>query len=322
MFLCGAEEGVLDAADRSRIGLPNGCRKGDCGACAAELVEGNATSSALANRLPLCLARPLSNLKIRVRELPWQPLVTTQRLPIRIVDKTVCGRVCVLKIRYPKSATFDFRPGQYVGIEATDGRQRYFSIASGDATDRELEFHIGHVPGGLLTTDLHQSRNIGDMLWMEGPFGDFHVPCAERMNAVLIAGGTGFAPLKACLLAIAGSDRAAGSIFHLYWGMRSHEEFYDLAGVHRLLQALPELKITLVSETAGSSMTSIRVGRVHRAAMQDFPDMSSINVFACGSPAMMDAIAHDFSQSCDMKPERFFSDAFNVAGGTERRLAS
>ena len=53
-----------------------------------------------------------------------------------------------------------------------------------------------------------------------------------------------------------------------------------------------------------------RTGFVHRAVMQDLPDLSGFQVYACGAPAMVDAARKDFTTLCGLPEEEFFADAF------------
>jgi CDP-4-dehydro-6-deoxyglucose reductase len=49
---------------------------------------------------------------------------------------------------------------------------------------------------------------------------------------------------------------------------------------------------------------------VHRAVIEDFPDLSGVQVYACGAPVMVEAARSDFSAKCGLPPEEFYADAF------------
>ena len=60
-----------------------------------------------------------------------------------------------------------------------------------------------------------------------------------------------------------------------------------------------------------------RVGFVHRAVMQDFPDLSGYQVYACGAPVMVEAAHADFTGQCKLPEDEFYSDAFTPSDGAK-----
>jgi len=227
-------------------------------------------------------------------------------------------RTLVLKLELSTDHTFEYRPGQFVGLEAVDGRPRYFSIANAAPVDNELELHVNRVPGGAFTGALFDTAQIGDTLWMTGPFGDFSIPPDAASNIILVAGGTGFAPIKACLQHLAASDptsRQAARPLHLYWGARSHADLYDIAGIGTLAEQLPNLRFVPVLDQ-GPAGGNARLGPVQRAVIEDFHDLSDYEIYACGAPAMIDALSRACVAERGFDPARLTSDAF-VAGTTD-----
>jgi len=119
----------------------------------------------------------------------------------------------------------------------------------------------------------------------------------------MVASGTGFAPIKAiCEYAQA---KGIPRPITLYWGCRVERDLY----MNQLAQtwARPGFRyVPVLSDQRWSG----RVGFVHRAVMEDFPDMSAVQVYACGAPVMVDAARRDFSAQCGLPPEEFYADSF------------
>jgi CDP-4-dehydro-6-deoxyglucose reductase len=74
---------------------------------------------------------------------------------------------------------------------------------------------------------------------------------------------------------------------------------------------MPTLRyVPVLSEPEPADAWTGRNGLVHQAVMQDWPDLSAHQVYACGVPVMVQAAQRDFCQSCGLPPEEFFADAF------------
>jgi CDP-4-dehydro-6-deoxyglucose reductase len=68
--------------------------------------------------------------------------------------------------------------------------------------------------------------------------------------------------------------------------------------------------VPVLSEPAPADAWQGRTGLVHRAVMEDFPDLSGHQVYACGAPVMVDAARADFSALCGLPADEFFADSF------------
>jgi CDP-4-dehydro-6-deoxyglucose reductase, E3 len=344
-FAVNQGEVILEAALRQEIWLPHACRGGTCGSCRAIIVAGavaydeaspaqirQAATTLATSRTEalLCCAKALGDVTLDVAELEARPIGTMYRRPARVVDILKLSRdVAIVTLKPPPTAVIRFRPGQYIALIGDDGRLHPFSIANAPRADGTLELHIGRIPNGRFTAHVHERMRPRDVVRFEGPFGQFGfsdavvsgavvsgamvsgamVSGAVQRPAILLAGGTGIAPIKAMLEAAEpmGLRRA----LHLYWGSRRREGFYAINEVSGKAGA----RVTLVlSEPADADAWSGRVGPVHRAVIEDFPDLSSFDVYACGSPGLIDAAFRDFTRIAGLSPDRFFADAFHHAG--------
>lgn len=206
-----------------------------------------------------------------------------------------------------------YRAGQYLDILLADGQRRSYSMATPAGADT-LELHVRHLPGGLFTDRLFGvagapgTPSAGDSLTLEGPFGDFYLRDGDA-PVILLASGTGFAPVKALVeQAIAGG---LARPMRLYWGGRRAQDLYLDALCRSWAASLPWFDyVPVLSEAAPEQGWSGRGGYVHLAVIDDHPDLSRHQVYACGAPPMVEAARAAFSQQCALPAGQFFADAF------------
>jgi CDP-4-dehydro-6-deoxyglucose reductase len=211
-----------------------------------------------------------------------------------------------MTLRFPPFDEPDFKPGQFVGIRHSDGMDRSFSIANAPRDDGTIELHIGRVAGGSFTGHVFEALKINDVLQVNGPYGNFTYSSQNR-PAIFIAGGTGIAPVRAILEAITRENTRPSA--RVYWGSRMRNGFYidrelrDLCAGGTGIEYVPVL-------SDRDDMWEGRTGLVHEAVLQDFADLSDLDVYACGSPAMVDA-THKALTARGTRPNRFFADSFH-----------
>ena len=308
------EEGktVLQAGLDSGYMLPYSCRAGVCRTCRGTIVEGKVDYGAVhATYLPdsdkakgfalLCQAKPLSDLTVEVREVHG---VRPRIIPCRVerMEKPAPD-VAVLGLRLPMNENFRFLAGQYIDILLKGGKRRSYSLATrpDSAGVTALEIHVRHTPGGAFTDQVFSTLKVRDLLRFEGPLGSFYLREESEKPVILLASGTGFAPIRA--IAEYAGEKKIGRPMTLYWGGRLKRDLYqaDLAA------AWPHVKfIPVLSDEKWDG----RMGFVHRAVMEDFPDMSGHQVYACGAPIVIDSARRDFSAQCRLPADEFYADSF------------
>jgi len=131
-----------------------------------------------------------------------------------------------LRLNLPRTQQFDYLAGQYLDIILRDGRRRSFSIANAPGTDTALELHIRKVAGGRFSEQVFKSMNAGDLLRFEGPLGTFFLQEDNDTDLIFVAGGTGFAPIKAILEEGFANGRFDSRQIYLYWGVRTEADLY------------------------------------------------------------------------------------------------
>ena len=329
-FPCAADETVLTAAMRADLMLPYGCRNGACGTCKGKVLAGEVDYGAhqastltaedkRAGYALFCCAKPLTDVAIEVREVRRAGDIVIKRLPCRIESiEKAAPDVAIVRFKLPANERLQYLAGQYIDFLLKDGKRRSFSLATPPHDDKLLELHVRHIPQGFFTDALFTQYKGREILRFEGPLGSFYLRETSDKPMIFVAGGTGFAPIKA-IIEHALHHRIPREMV-LYWGARSLPDLYlpDMPGKWQTEHA-NFTYIPVLSEPRPEDRWPGRTGFVHLAAMQDFPDMSGYQVYACGAPAMIDAAKRDFTQRCGLPPEEFFADSFTYAAETEAR---
>jgi len=323
IFTVKAGETILDGALREGFVISYGCRNGACGTCKGKLLEGEVDygkfqESALSDaekRLGLalfCQARPRSDVVIECREVGASKDVRIRTLPARVQRmERLAPDIMLVELKLPAAERLQFLAGQYIDLLLKDGGRRSFSMANAPHDDAVLQLHMRNY-GGPFSTHVFSKMKERDILRFEGPLGTFYLRESGEKPAILLASGTGFAPVKAML------EHA----FHLhctrplilYWGARSRADLYMNELVERWLREHNNFKyVPVLSEPLATDDWRGRTGLVHEAVMHDMPDMSGCQVYACGVPVMVESARREFTAHCGLPETEFFSDAFTPA---------
>ena len=311
-------ESVLTAALRQNLVLPYGCRNGACGSCKGRIVEGRVdygvyqrkalTEEEKAQGKALfCQAKPLTELVIEARTIGAARDIPIRTLPCRIQKlERLADDVMVLYLRLPANERLQFLAGQYIEFLLRDGSRRSFSMGNAPHDDELIQLHVRHVAGGQFTDHVFGKMKERDILRLEGPLGTFFLREDSAKPAVFVASGTGFAPIKSIIEHALHKGVTRPMV--LYWGGRRPKDLY----LDALARQWPIRYIPVVSDALPEDNWTGRTGFVHRAVMEDFPDLSAHQVYACGVPVMVDAAKRDFTQQCKLPEEEFFADSFTT----------
>jgi CDP-4-dehydro-6-deoxyglucose reductase len=323
-FSVERDEPILAAAIREGIGLPYGCKDGACGSCKSRLVEGRVIhgihqSKALSAHeeaeglILTCCATPQTDLVIEARTVPGAGEFPVRKMPCRVSRlERVAPDVMVLQLQLPANDRLLYRAGQYVEFILRDQSRRSYSIANAPHTQEQqpgIELHIRHMPGGKFTDHVFGAMKEKEILRLEGPFGSFFLREDSGKPMVLLASGTGFAPIKAIIehMRFKGITRPAV----LYWGCRRRADLYQHEWCVQAAATMPQLQyVPVLSEPAPDDRWDGRTGFVHHAVMADMVDLSGHQVYACGTPLMVEAAQRDFVDRCGLPESEFYADAF------------
>jgi CDP-4-dehydro-6-deoxyglucose reductase len=319
-FVCEDDETILAAALRANVGLPHGCKNGACGACKGKIVTGQTVmgkhqektltpEEAAQGYALFCCARPLSDVTIEAREVAVGEF-PSKKLPTRIskIEK-LSHDVMLVCLQLPATEKFAFRAGQYIEFLLRDGKRRSYSMANAPHSSDQISLHIRHMPGGVFTDQVFTTLKERDILRIEGPQGTFFLREDSDKPIILLASGTGFAPIKAVLEHA--FEQQLKRPMTLYWGGRRPADLYmhqlclDWAATHSNFKYVP-----VVSDATAEDDWHGRSGFVHRAVLDDFSDLSGSQVYACGAPIVVDSAKRDFVALANLPADEFYADSF------------
>ena len=327
LFTAEPDEALLAAGIRQGIGLPYGCKDGACGSCKCKLVSGTVVhgphqSKALsadeeaAGYVLTCCGVAHSDVVIESRQVTEIGAFPIKKMPVRVSAlERASHDVMVLRLQLPASDTFQYHAGQYVEFLLRDGDRRSYSMANAPHTQTaapSLELHVRHMPGGKFTDHVFGPMKEKDILRIEGPYGSFFLREDSDKPMVMLASGTGFAPIKAIIehMQFKGITREAT----LYWGGRRPADLYQSAWIEARLAEMPNLRyVPVVSNALPDDEWTGRTGFVHEAVLQDLPHLSGHEVYACGAPIVIESAKRDYTTKAGLPEEAFFADSFTSA---------
>jgi NAD(P)H-flavin reductase/ferredoxin len=316
-FPAESGETVLDAAERAGYSLPYSCRKGVCSTCEAGLRAGTVeigprSIEAPASAVLLCRAKPISDVIVHPRRIERRDAAAT-----KVIDAWVFRRhwptddVAALLLRFPVSIRARFKAGQYLRIISSDGTARNFSLANPPQESDGAQLHIRHIEGGRFSEAVLEHLKLGDRVKIEIPFGDFFLREDTERPIICIATGAGFAPIKSILEYLIRRDSTRRVRF--YWSGRQARDLYMRELPEKWARKLPWFDFVPVL-TASDASWSGRKGLVHRAVLEDVPDLSNFQVYACGNPLMIRKARADFTREAGLPEDQFFAEPFVLTG--------
>ena len=320
-FQVAAGEAVLAAGIRQGIGLPYGCKDGACGSCKCKLISGAVTHGAHQSKaltaeeeagglVLTCCAIPQADLVLESRQVTEIGAMPIKKMPTRVTSMVKRSPdVMVMQLQLPANDTFGYRAGQYIEFILRDGSRRSYSMANAPHLGPSIELHLRHMPGGKFTDHVFGDMKEKEILRMEGPFGSFFLREDSSKPIIFLASGTGFAPIKALIEHM--QHKSIERPITLYWGARRPHDLYMDDWMKEQIARMPLLRyVPVVSDAMAEDAWSGRTGFVHRAVLQDFPDLSGHQVYACGAPIVIESARAEFSSQAHLPAEEFFADSF------------
>ncbi len=315
---------ILEASIAAGVNLPYGCRSGSCGNCKGDIISGEIdygeyAASALTNaekaagKALFCCAHPLTDVVIECREIA-SDVIPPRILPTRVERKVQLSHdVMALFLKLPSSEHLQFKAGQYIEFLLKDGKRRAFSIANAPHVDNLLELHLRLIPGGQFTEYVFNEMPEKAILRIEAPFGSFFLREESTKPIIMVAGGTGFAPIKGIIEHMLHHNIQRDVI--LYWGALTKQDLYMPALPEAWAAEYPNIRfIPVLSDAKPEDQWQGRTGYVHQAVLDDFAatGLADFEVYCCGAPAMV-AVAHASFIEAGLAEDAFLSDAFTYA---------
>ena len=325
-FQAEPDETLLAAGIRQGIGLPYGCKEGACSTCKCRKVAGSVTHGPHQDKaltaaeqaqgyVLTCCAHASSDVTLHAPQVTHAGAFPVKNMPARVARlERLAPDVMRLTLQLPASDTLQYHPGQYVDILLPDGQRRSYSLATAphqllESGAPRMQLHIRQQPGGRFTGHVFGGMKEKEILRIEGPYGSFYLREDSPKPIVLLASGTGMAPIQAMLehMQFMGITRDVA----LYWGGRRPQDLYLDGWVREQLGKMSHLRyVPVISDALPEDQWRGRTGLVHAAVLQDCPDLSGHQVYACGVPAMVDAARAEFTAHAGLPEDEFYADAF------------
>ena len=323
-FTVEGDETLLSAGIRQGLNMPYGCKDGACGSCKCKKISGEVQlgtyqTKALSDEeraqglVLTCCATALSDVVLESKQVTSADAFPMKKMPVRIASmEKVSSDVMRIFLQLPATEVMQYHAGQYVEFLLRDGSRRAYSMANAPHTlaadAPKVELHIRHMPGGKFTDHVFGSMKEKDIQRVEGPQGSFYLREESDKPIVLLASGTGFAPIKALIEHM--QHKGITRPTRLYWGGRRPADLYMHDWVLAQLPLMPHLQyIPVVSDALPEDAWIGRTGFVHAAVLQDTPSWAAYQVYACGAPIVVDSAKRDYVAS-GLLEDDFFADSF------------
>ncbi len=323
---CREDQTVLDACLREGIWLPHACTHGTCGTCKAQVLDGeldlgDASPYALLDSerdegaALICVAKPKGDVTIE-GEVDAEDGVDVH--PVRdysgVVEELDDAAPNVRRLLIRLTKPLQFNPGQYIQLNLPGGENRPYSVASTPGGGQLIELHIKRTPDGAATDGwIFKDLDVGHEVTLSGPYGRFSFRPARSQPILLLAGGTGLAPMKSIVKHIAETDSEHQVV--LYHGVPTAADLYEhqwleeFAAEHDWFDYRPALS---------QQKHDGRTGRVPTLLAEDFPRAAGNVAYICGSPEFvtdtMKALMKARLFPRDIYREDFFDSADRAAG--------
>lgn len=315
---CDPDMTIADAAYRARINIPFDCRDGACGTCKAKCDAGEfdpgffiddalSRDEAAAGFCLPCQMKPLSDLVLQISSTSELAKTGTQSWRGEVAEVIRHSPTTVgLKITMADRERLTFLPGQYVNI-TVPGTDQVRSYSFSNAADSaELSFLIKITPGGAMSTWVSERARPGDRLEFSGPLGSFYLRPVKR-RALLLAGGTGLAPILAMLHTLAA--KPPEHPVHLVYGATTDDDVVHLADLADFAERIENLTFDWC--VADERTTAPNQGYVMSLIDAEHLAGGDVDVYLCGPPPMVEAVRGWLDEQ-GIAPASFHFEKFTV----------
>lgn len=313
-FECLPEQSILEAARAQSITLEYSCRTGRCGVCKTRVLAGITSPLKVEESLSpdeqasghilTCCRTAVTDIELEAEDLGALGSIETKTLPCRIDNlHLLSDDVLEVTLRTPPASRLVYLPGQYIDVIGNGGIRRSYSVANAPREDGKLTLQIRKVPGGAMSRYWFNDAKVNDLLRLEGPLGTFCLRPSKSSQLLLLATGTGIAPIRAILEQLAEAPlQSSYSQITVYWGGRTTKDIYWTPEY----PALPLRFVPVLSRSPDSPATK---RYVQDAAVADGIPWNDAVVYACGSEAMIGSARAKLIAE-GLNPKSFYSDAF------------
>jgi ferredoxin-NADP reductase/ferredoxin len=325
---CRPGETVAEASYKARINIPLDCRDGACGTCKSYCESGSydggdyidealTEDEAAAGYCLPCQTTPHTDLVLRIASSSAAAKTGPAAHTATLADiKRHSPTTIEFTLDVDDRGALEFLPGQYVHIAVPGTDQaRSYSFSSGPA-QRQMSFLVRIVPGGAMSGYLSDRARIGDRVEFTGPMGSFYLRDLAR-PALLLAGGTGLAPLLSMLEEL--TRKAPAHPIHLLYGVTTDQDLVHLDALEDYAKVIPGF--TFDHCVADASSTARNKGFVTALIDSSTLHDGDVDIYLCGPPAMVEAVRGHVT-ALGVSPASFHYEKFTPAAAREKAEAA
>lgn len=314
---------LLSSLMEQQIFIPSACGgKGTCGYCKVKVFEGG--GPVLPTEIPFlnqdelkknvrlsCQCKVKQDIKIEIPEELFN--VKEYEATVESI-KDMTSVIKKLRLKLKEGEEINFKPGQYIQLKAPiykgndEEVYRAYSIASSPSHKDYIDLIIGYVPNGKATTYVHKFLKEGDAVYFNGPYGEFCYQKDSHREMVMVAVGTGIAPILSILYHMKDNNINRKATF--YFGAKTPDDLFLLDELKNFENTLPDFKFipTLSRITEEHNWTGEK-GRVNNALEKYINDGENKEAYLCGNPPMIDTVV-SVLQKIGIPEEHIYFDKF------------
>jgi CDP-4-dehydro-6-deoxyglucose reductase, E3 len=225
----------------------------------------------------------------------------------RVTDLTHDVREIEMLLRDPPAIAF--AAGQFVSFRVPAETRagvvtRAYSIASPPSRRASIDLLFNLVPGGPGSTYLY-SLQVGSRSQFRGPAGTFVLRDDPDRDLLLVATGTGIAPMRSMILTRLPCTRRVT----LFWGLRHERDVYYEDDLHDLAARHPEFTYAITLSQPSPAWRG-PAGRVQRLVEEHIRSVSGLAVYICGNASMIRSVRELIRQigDCPVHYEQYYLD--------------
>lgn len=322
-YIVDGGDSLLSTLISQEVFIPSACGgKGTCGYCKVKVLEGGGpvlptelpwlTEEELEDNVRLsCQCKVKEDIKIEIPE----ELFNVRQYEVTVESiEDMTPTIKKLRLRFKEGEEIDFKPGQYIQLKAPiyEGNDeevyRAYSIASPPSHKDYIDLIIGYVPGGICTTYVHKHLKEGDKVEINGPYGDFYYRDDYDNDMILVAVGTGMAPILSILYHMRDNDINRKAKF--YFGARTPEDLFLLDVMEDFERELYDFEfIPTLSRALDEHNWTGERGRVNIVLDKHIKSPEDKEAYLCGSPGMIDSVVEVLTEKGILE-ERIYYDKF------------
>ncbi len=317
---CESGQTVLAALEKNGYMLPNNCRAGACGECKIKVLKGtfdqgfildmalSAQDRAQGYGL-MCMAKPTCQeleLEFATENALPKLFPPEEMRPFMLIEKRLVTATILKLVLHCLISPMRFWPGQYVML-GKNGLKRSYSVANIPNAEGEIILYVTKMPGGEVSTWIHEELKEGETLYLDGPYGTFIGDPRTDGPVLCLAAGSGLAPIMSlakAALTRGGFRNPATIIF----SARTTQDIFDKGHFAYLEKRYRNFRF--IPTLTGENKEKMWHGRIPDLLGEKFPDLQNHSVYIAGPV--------DFVEACKLKalalglqPERLYLEAFH-----------